>query len=51
MINGVATAAVGVSLKQTKLAQETLVIGNRYQAARQQRQTFQIDFDSSATRS
>ena len=27
MVNGVATTAVGVSLEQTKLAQETLVIG------------------------
>ena len=33
MVNAVATTAVGVSLEQTKLAQETLVIGNDTRAA------------------
>src|SRR5262245_29189154 len=43
MIDRVSAAAVRVSLEQAELTEKTLVIGQRDQAAREQRQTFQVN--------
>ena len=43
VVDGVSAAAVRVPLEQAELTEKTLVIGQRDQAAREQRQAFQVN--------